>query len=824
MTQLCQVNNRLIRFLPIPGLLTLFFLTIIALFYPSDILGVICTGIGTQGTCNNSDCTNSCTNSQWCVFSNCTCRDLNSDGVGECVAGCNPPQDTSSICASSTNPTGKCNSWICPDCQNGWCGGCRTGYFCNSDNTCEELPLCPCDQDSAFCVGVKYTSGPTTICRAQECTGTKPADCGNTALVCSGQTYNSLNGCGSCTGTKVCTSSTPTPSSTPSSTPTPSSSPSTCTTPCGGCGQPCCPTNPSNACYASGNYCTTGGVCDATSKCSGGSCAAAASCVADGGTCRDASGTITACCTGGIGGCCTGPTCGSLLNKCGSPSGGTCDVTTDYCRYENGVLVNNCCPGYVCNLTNAAEGTDACQLPSCAEPGASCGGSVSCCTGSCGAIDRQTTTCTTSCDYCRGKPDSCGYIGGQYCCWEDGTDCTSCTTTTTTTYQCDVCTQTAPAAPVLTSPRHNEIISSDPSLSTTLTWTHSDWGTQCTDTTADKYKIYFNQTTCGTAVTPTTQVGEATSNVHQWYMANLQDNTCYCWKVKADSGAGSTDSATYCFKMLLNAYPWWQTQDADLWSQGNVRSSIPVQCVESSSCQEEFSLPGPGGYPGVIAHNGMASFGSGIVSNKGWIVRSGYAAARGVSYSSFAALAPSGTFTDSSSMISGDSINGGQLVSGFNSGGYTWRYRDGNLTISSQANLNNTKVILFVSGDLRINGRIRLNKGSGFFMAIVRGNIIIDPSVDSENPNQPSLEGLFYADGTISTGSTGTSSGDSKLYVRGALIGKSGLNLQRNLDPMRTTGANNLTPAEFIEYAPDLILTFPRELSRSGIVWREIEP
>lgn len=60
--------------------------------------------------------------------------------------------------------------------------------------------------------------------------------------------------------------------------------------------------------------------------------------------------------------------------------------------------------------------------------------------------------------------------------------------------------------------------------------------------------------------------------------------------------------------------------------------------------------------------------------------------------------------------------------------------------------------------------------------------------------------------------------------MRGALVGWQGVNLERDLDPTNTTGANNDTPAEFIEYAPDLVMTFPRELLREGLVWREIAP
>jgi len=135
--------------------------------------------------------------------------------------------------------------------------------------------------------------------------------------------------------------------------------------------------------------------------------------------------------------------------------------------------------------------------------------------------------------------------------------------------------------------------------------------------------------------------------------------------------------------------------------------------------------------------------------------------------------------------------------------------------------LGNRRLVLFVTGNLTVNNRITLDDGRGFFAAIVKGNINIDPGVS--HPNQPSLEGMFLADGTINTG-TKRPSADDRLYVRGALVGWSGVALQRDLDPTKTSGANNLAPAEFVEYAPDLVLTFPRELLREGLVFREVAP
>lgn len=266
--------------------------------------------------------------------------------------------------------------------------------------------------------------------------------------------------------------------------------------------------------------------------------------------------------------------------------------------------------------------------------------------------------------------------------------------------------------------------------------------------------------------------------------------------------------------------PWYQTKDADVWAKGgDIRSLIPAGCT-NPSCTPEFSLPGPGGSPGVPIASGTISFGSGTASAKGWTAISGYAG-RSYSYSYFSNLAPSNVFTDTNSIISDSQISGGTLVSGYQSGGYIWRYRNGNLKINGTANLGDRKVILFVNGDLTVNGRITVTDGEGFFMIIVKGNILVDPSVSQ--PNQPALEGLFFSEGTFSTG-TKNPQKDEQLYIRGSVAAMGGVNLQRDLDPGRTNEDNNTKPAELVEYAPDFIFTYPRDLSRQGLTWQEVAP
>ncbi|PJE67320.1 hypothetical protein COU95_03050, partial [Candidatus Shapirobacteria bacterium CG10_big_fil_rev_8_21_14_0_10_40_9] len=64
--------------------------------------------------------------------------------------------------------------------------------------------------------------------------------------------------------------------------------------------------------------------------------------------------------------------------------------------------------------------------------------------------------------------------------------------------------------------------------------------------------------------------------------------------------------------------PWFQTQEGDVHSQRNIRSSIPRTALEPF-----FSLKGATGYPGVVSYNGSTKpdFGAGEVSSKKWLAK-----------------------------------------------------------------------------------------------------------------------------------------------------------------------------------------------------------
>lgn len=271
--------------------------------------------------------------------------------------------------------------------------------------------------------------------------------------------------------------------------------------------------------------------------------------------------------------------------------------------------------------------------------------------------------------------------------------------------------------------------------------------------------------------------------------------------------------------------PWWQVQDADILTLGDLISLIP------ESLGTSLILPGLGGFPGIGVYGGtVADFdsgsGTGNISATGWIASSGSVLQKVFSYDYFESLVPADVVFNE---ITSTSISGSDLATGgTESRGYFWYRFDGtiggtenqDLTISSDVPLGDRRVILLVKGaNLNIEGDIKLVNGSGFFMTIVgknasgaKGDIIVSPLVGGFG-SLGDLEGIFFADSEFKTGT-----GDEQLYIRGAVAAYDGLVLERDLID------NSSTPAEFFEYALDQAILFPPSLSVRKIRWKEVAP
>ena len=253
--------------------------------------------------------------------------------------------------------------------------------------------------------------------------------------------------------------------------------------------------------------------------------------------------------------------------------------------------------------------------------------------------------------------------------------------------------------------------------------------------------------------------------------------------------------------------PWFQVRDADLFANGNIVSRIPTTCTPAFGCNPYFELNGGGNYPGVPMYAASLTLGVGNLSTTGWRTNTTYQGTQ-YNYNTLNALIPAAVTFNT---IGGGAVNWSNLTTGTPYNGYYWQRRTGDLSISG-GNVGAGRAVLFVQGNLYINSDVSLAPGSGFLAVVVSGNIYIAPGVTN-------LNGLFLANGNIFTGA-----GSSRLNVTGALVGWGGITLQRDLDPSRTSGANNTGPAEVITAAPDLLMNFPKEMMRDSLTWREIAP
>ncbi len=239
----------------------------------------------------------------------------------------------------------------------------------------------------------------------------------------------------------------------------------------------------------------------------------------------------------------------------------------------------------------------------------------------------------------------------------------------------------------------------------------------------------------------------------------------------------------------------------DVITNANLQSNMPAGF--------KFILDGTSLYPGNAIFGGSSTIAKANLSSKGWGGNTMY---QGKRYDSvyFNSIVPTAVvFNNLPAVISNSDLSGGTV----SPDGYFWFKAPASLTLSGDVTITGTrKIILFVEGtDFNVNGKINIQtKGQGFFMAIVSGNI----NVNSALTGNPTLEGIYEADGNITTGSSANS-----LYVRGNLTSWGSVSFQRNLG-----AGNNAAPAETIEYAPDLTMLFPRSLIEDRVGWQEVLP
>jgi hypothetical protein len=284
---------------------------------------------------------------------------------------------------------------------------------------------------------------------------------------------------------------------------------------------------------------------------------------------------------------------------------------------------------------------------------------------------------------------------------------------------------------------------------------------------------------------------------------------------------------------VINPPAWWQVRGGDIVSTGSIASR--VEGCFFPSCLDFLDVAKNPGFssnydPGIPIYTGGIIPDTADISLTGWKADSsyvGYNTRKDLLYTFDYFEGRVKTKTLSTSNISSAEIFKSTPTDAQNFHNVS---TPGDLTLSGPIILGDTKVVLFVNGDLNINSTISLNDGRGFFLAIVDGDINVNANighapVDVSTLVDPELEGLFFATGQFDTGGGGL-----QLYVRGsvAAMGRASGNPATFPDEgivLRRDLLNNAAhPAEYFEYAPDLLFNFPPSLGEKTIRWVETAP
>ena len=264
-------------------------------------------------------------------------------------------------------------------------------------------------------------------------------------------------------------------------------------------------------------------------------------------------------------------------------------------------------------------------------------------------------------------------------------------------------------------------------------------------------------------------------------------------RVNGTGGAGtcSTTALTRSDVTVTAPGPWWQAVGGAVISGGNIYST-------EMPAGEQLVAGNTDSSTAIALYSGNLGLGGGDTV---WKVDSPLANQE-ISYEVFEGKIPSDAVINAASGTMGTgSFSGGSI----SPDGYKWFTSPGDLTLTN-TNINGS-AILFVNGNLTITGNVTLaSAANDFLLIVVSGDIILSPTVTT-------LQGIFFADGSFTTGS-----GAQPLAVTGSVVTLSGVTLSRDL------GGGNANPAETFTMNPANYLHFPRSLSPNKIVWREVVP
>jgi len=399
----------------------------------------------------------------------------------------------------------------------------------------------------------------------------------------------------------------------------------------------------------------------------------------------------------------------------------------------------------------------------------------------------------------------------------------------------DGCTKSEPGKPILTLPSNRSKFISPPTTSIQFKWNFSDWNDCCTTTECKNNRdfdlwIYKN---CLESENGINKIADSSLykrdlgwTVRSKWVYNFPSTPRnYCWKVGVTSGRlGGGDrenSSSYRF-FTINSTPtpsfgaWWQGKDTDIIASGDIRSILPVA--------NNLILPGSGGYPGVAIYGGVLSLGTNggkVSSPQNWKAQTA-TSLHNYTFASFTRKIP--TTVTYINLIPAANLD--NMISAAGSSGYTWFKYDAALNFNQDLTLTGSglsvgdkKIVIMVDGgNVNVNTKINLTKGTGFFGVFTNKDINIYNVVGGSGTYD--LEGIYFADGSVNTANDKLPlEPTSSLKFRGSVVGMVKVNLQRDLG-----AANATTPAEFFEYAPDQLFLLPSAFSHKKTQWQEVAP
>jgi hypothetical protein len=261
---------------------------------------------------------------------------------------------------------------------------------------------------------------------------------------------------------------------------------------------------------------------------------------------------------------------------------------------------------------------------------------------------------------------------------------------------------------------------------------------------------------------------------------------------------------------------WVQTRGGDVYAAVSLQSLLPSTALPS----QHFSLAGTGGYPGVVRYGNLFDFsiasgnGSDIISPTNWNANTTDRYATDYYHLFWSKFGGPTTPDFDANDLASPLVQPASRESPY--------YAVGDVTTSGNWVVGDGEaLLLLVEGNLTVAGRIQ-TVGTGFFAAIVRGNITVDPSVGTTfSSTAPALEGVYVTSptGIFATGLS-TNVDTERLVVLGSVVA-GGFTLQRNLE---SVGQNSAYAAEYFIYDPTILLTMPEEMMEAAVTWSEVAP